>query len=758
LPEYTHSFYQDESARSQFHENSVEVANFVDKRPVSESLEDTPAAVTNAGRPVQSAKQEASSQVSKRAKLKSVKSLRVDTGRNRDRSSTWSYSFQKEDQKDIVVCSQNCGTECAACIALFDILECEGSHQKEEMIAEEKGHIDAPASITMEGNKKELANPENYIPQESFDERSEKSLGLLHPLELSQPVLENTSVSEVKLNGSTTLNLEGSILNNQNMSPWKVAKGPRGCQFEGTTCENPFGNLDTIGFQGNEENSPLDKENITPYVAGNIITERSGSFQKEDQKDIAVCFQNCGTECATCIALFGISECEGSHQKEEVIAEEKGHIDAPASITMEGNKRELANPENYIPQESFDERSEKSLGLLHPLELSQPVLENNSVPELKLNGSTTLNLEGSILNNENMSPWKVAEGPGDCQFECTACENPFGNLDTIGFQGNEENSPLDKENITPNVSANIITERSNRSLKPIISAELMDSISPFHLEPDISSEKENSMLNIGSEMKSNEPTSEKLSSLISADTKLQQNQESMAVSNLEFKGDILLDRDNSVLTSGKYGVISPVKQEDKFSDKEIVTPASRDRKLNVRRVLGSRIDDSVSAEKTSNMSIQKRECNELPAKSKGFHTVDDDVFYSDKENLTPVSSRGAKARKCLPKNLTTISDADQDQEAFFSDKENLTPLSSARKTKDMSENRARIESVITKKRVADRHPFQTLVSNSPLRPTSSLDCNCAVSGVIGVRLEDELDKVSVSYCKDFCLYSSFLHI
>jgi hypothetical protein len=555
LPEYTHSFYQDESALSQFHENSVEVANFVDKRPVSESLEDTPAAMTNAGRPVQSAKQAASSQVSKRAKLKSVKSLRVDTGRNRDRSSTLSYSFQKEDQKDIAVCSQNCGTECAACIALFGISECEGSHQKEEMIAEEKGHIDAPASITMEGNKKKLANPENYIPQ----------------------------------------------------------------------------------------------------------------------------------------------------------------------------------------QVSFDERSEKSLGLLHPLELFQPVLENTSVPEVKLNGSTTLNLEGSILNNENMSPWKVAKGPGDCQFEGTTCENPFGNLDNIGFQGNEENSPLDKENITPYVSGNIITERSNRGLKPIISAELMDSISPFHLEHDIFSEKENSMLDIGSE-----PTSENLSPLISGDTKLQQNQESMPISNLEFIGDIRLDRENSVYASGKYGVISPVKKEDMLLDKENVTPASQDLKLSVRRVLGSRIDDSVSAEKTSNMSIQKRECNELPAKSKGFHTVDDYVFYSDKENLTPVSSRGAKARKCLPKNLTTISD-DQDQEAFFSDKENLTPLSSARKTKDMSENRSRIESVITKKRFADRHPFQTLVSNSPLRPTSSLDSNCAVSGDIGVRLEDELDKVSVSY-------------
>jgi len=58
----------------------------------------------------------------------------------------------------------------------------------------------------------------------------------------------------------------------------------------------------------------------------------------------------------------------------------------------------------------------------------------------------------------------------------------------------------------------------------------------------------------------------------------------------------------------------------------------------------------------------------------------------------------------------------------------LTPLSSAaQKTRDVSENRVRVESAITKKRVADRIPLQTLLSNSPLRPASSLDCNCAVA-------------------------------
>jgi len=73
----------------------------------------------------------------------------------------------------------------------------------------------------------------------------------------------------------------------------------------------------------------------------------------------------------------------------------------------------------------------------------------------------------------------------------------------------------------------------------------------------------------------------------------------------------------------------------------------------------------------------------------------------------------------------------------------LTPLSSAaRKTRDVSENRVQVESAITKKRVADRIPLQTLLSNSPLRPASSLDCNCAIAkpdvtaGDLAIKLED----------------------
>ena len=86
----------------------------------------------------------------------------------------------------------------------------------------------------------------------------------------------------------------------------------------------------------------------------------------------------------------------------------------------------------------------------------------------------------------------------------------------------------------------------------------------------------------------------------------------------------------------------------------------------------------------------------------------------------------------------------------------MTPLSSAaRKTRDVSENRVQVESAITKKRVADRIPFQTLLSNSPLRPASSLDCNCAVAGPadiaagdLAIKLEDKLNNIAVSLCKD----------
>uniref|UniRef100_A0A8R7TR09 Uncharacterized protein n=1 Tax=Triticum urartu TaxID=4572 RepID=A0A8R7TR09_TRIUA len=171
--------------------------------------------------------------------------------------------------------------------------------------------------------------------------------------------------------------------------------------------------------------------------------------------------------------------------------------------------------------------------------------------------------------------------------------------------------------------------------------------------------------------------------------------EFLLMSDQDLNTDIILDKENSVLASGKYNAgISPAKQGNLFPDKN-VAPASRDLKRIVGKVLGSRMDSLVSAEYTSNRNNHQ---------SQRSHTVDDGTSYSDKENLTPISTGDMKARRCLPKNLFQV-DADQDQEAFCSDKENSTPVSSiSQKTMDMSENRTRIESAITKRRVEDRLP------------------------------------------------------
>ncbi|KAF8731028.1 hypothetical protein HU200_016908 [Digitaria exilis] len=400
----------------------------------------------------------------------------------------------------------------------------------------------------------------------------------------------------------------------------------------------------------------------------------SYGFQKEDENEIHVSSQSCGMECTACIALFGISDYERAEQKEEMIAEDKGHMNPPDSITMEGSKRE-SNTENHAPQDFKDDAfSDKEIPQWNAATVN---MESEPVSET---------LERS-LSNEKMAPNKIAEGP---ELDSQICGNLFDNLNTEEI---EEICQLDKENITPYVSGNIIMDSSHIGLKPTISQELMDSISPLNLDHDNFSENENCMLDSGNQMKPNEPVSENLSPLTPADRELQiSKMEYMPISHLEFKDGILLDRENSVLAPGKYETISPVRQEDLSSDKENVTPASKVKPV-VRRVLGSRMDNSVSSKNTSN----KEKCNGLSAKSEKIHTVDHDVFYSDKENLTPASSRGMKASNCLPKNL--IFDTDQDQEAFCSDKENMTPQSSAaRKTRDTSENRARVESAITKKR------------------------------------------------------------
>lgn len=628
LPESAHSDSLKESSLSHFYENREGV---VEEKIASESsvtVSVGSSTVQAAIAPVQSDKQNASGTMSRRAKLKSVKSLRIDTGR---RSRTLSNSHQKEAQYENLVCSQNCNGECAACMVLFDNSDVKEAKEKEKMIASEKEHMNPHVldSITIEGNQ------EVPIP----------------------------------------LNLE----------------------------------------HADKENSVL-------------------NFSKESEQN----------------DIFS----ENSIPQDSFDAKQQMRLETPYSVSPLVSSVHMESYE-AVPENPFTH--DIAAGYM------------NSHQEMKHDGLFHLKLDGDLSNKEKMSQNKIdAE---DC----------------------EESSLMDKENTTPLVSGNIIIERIQLMLKPTSSQELMDSISPLNLEHDKFSDSENSVLNTAKKMKSNELTSENPFPLMSVET------EFMLMSDQDLKNDSILDKENSVQAPGKYnaaispakqgdlfpdenvppasrdlksiagkvlgprmdgsvsavytssrsihqgecselsseyGAVSPVRQQDIFSDKENVTPASRGLKSIGREVLGSRMDSSVSAQYTPNRSIDIQKCNDLSSKSKRFHTVDDEVFYSDKENLTPISTGGMKARRCLPKNLFQV-EADQDQEAFCSDKENSTPVSSvAEKTRDMSENRARIESAITKKRVEDRLPFQTLLSNSPLRPTSSFDCTQAN---FSIRLEDELN-------------------
>ena len=216
---------------------------------------------------------------------------------------------------------------------------------------------------------------------------------------------------------------------------------------------------------------------------------------------------------------------------EEMIAEVKGHMDPPASIAMERNKKEPT--ENYVWQDSVDAKLQKrpgffdsallciskkfQNGMLLLLVRNEPVPENLVTPEMKHDGLVHLNLEGSLSNKENMVANKIAEDSENYQLDSTNCGR------------NEEISPLDKENITPNVSGNIVMERSRIGLKSTISQGLMDSISPLNLDHDHFPVNENSMLKAGNQMKSNVPVFENLSPLTPVDKKMSEVPDGMDV-------------------------------------------------------------------------------------------------------------------------------------------------------------------------------------------------------------------------------------
>ncbi|KAG8088885.1 hypothetical protein GUJ93_ZPchr0011g28263 [Zizania palustris] len=802
MPEPANFIPLEEFSLARFDENSEgEIEEIlIGENPVihfvhSSITQAMPTTVTDAGRSLQSDKKDTSSAMPQKAKLKSVKTLHIDTGRNKERISPLSYNYQKEqeNQNENTLCSQNCGIECEVCKVLFNDSYVRESEEKENIISD-KDHLNLDVSDrTIMDGKQEGANSlesketVHYVPPLNLEE---SSFPIFH---------ENTGgeIEEKLIGENPVIHFVHSSITQA--MPTTVTDAGRSLQSDRKDTSNAMPRMTKLkSVKTLHIDTGRNKERISPL---------NYNYQKEqeNQNENHLCSPNCGIECEFFKVLFNDS-CVREYEEKENIISDKGHLnlDVSDSIMIDGNQEGanslesketvqyvpplnleyviFSDKENSIlnvaketshndfiyfnpdPQDSVCAKPLKISELSHfvsPLvfkddafelgatvhvESSEPIPENpfmqnifdentNSDKDTKHDGLSPHNFDGSFSSHKNSAQCKIFVVSEDCEFEGTNHDILFENLDIKGTEENEESSPLDKENM--------ITERSQLRLKPTtISQELMDCISPLNLEHNFS-DNENSMLSTGKQAKSNELISENLIPKISVDAKLQKSQaEFMSISHLDFSDGIITDKENLVLCNEKYDAISPVRQGDLFPDKENVTPASRDLKHIGRKVLGSRMDNSLPTGYSSNRRIHRHGSNELSAKSKVCHTVDDDVFYSDKENLTPVSSGGIKVRRCHPKSLTM--DADQDQEAFFSDKENLTPVSSApQKTNDLSENRARMESAITKKRVFDRLPFQTLLSNSPLRHTSSLDCIEANTRAVDVaiKLENELNNV-----------------
>uniref|UniRef100_A0ACD5X8C2 Uncharacterized protein n=1 Tax=Avena sativa TaxID=4498 RepID=A0ACD5X8C2_AVESA len=796
LPESAHSNSLKESSLSYCYENKEGVVEekIVTENSVTESVGSS--TIQAAGTPVQSDKQNVSGTMPRKAKLKSVKSLCIDTGR---RSRTLSYSYQKEEaQYENLVCSQNCKGECAACMVLFDNSDVKEAVEKENMIAPEKGHMNPHVldSITIQGNQevpiplnlehsdKENSVPnfaketeqhdifsENTIPQDSFDAKLQmrpetpdsvsplvfkygtftsqiQQLDSTVHMESCEAVPENpftqdiaggntNNHQEMKHDGLSHLQFDAGLPNKEKMSQNKIAV--ENCELEGTIFGSMLVNLDIEGkgTEEKEESSLMDKENTTPLVSGNIIYESSQLMLKPTSSQ----------ELMDSISPLNLEYDNFSDSENSVL-----------NIGKKLKSNELTS-ENCIPLMSV----ETEFMLMSDQDFENDIIlekENSVLAPGKYDAAISPGKQGDLFPDENAAPASRDLKPiagmvlgsrmdSSVSAECTSnrsihqreCSELSSEYDAIspGKQGDlfpDENMAPASRDLKP-IAGMVLGSRmdssvsaeytSNRSIHQRVCSELSseyDAISPGK-QGDLFPDE-----NVAPASRELKPIAgmvlgSRMDSSVSAEYTSNQS---------------IHQRECSELSS-EYDATSPIRQQDIFPDKENVTPAFRGPKSIGREVLGSRMVSSVSAEYTPNRSIDKRKCNGLSSKSNGFHTVDDEVFYSDKENLTPVSTGGMKVRRCLPKNLFLV-DADQDQEAFCSDKENSTPVSSvAQKTRDMSENRARIESAITKKRVEDRLPFQTLLSNSPLRPTSSFDCTQANARAtdFSIRLEDELN-------------------
>ena len=459
IPEFADLFALEESSVPEFddsREGRIE-GNLIEENHVIYSVESSItqpmlATVEDAGRSVKSGEKDTSN--ARRSKLKSVKTLRIETGRSKERITPLSYSYQKEEnQNENPICSQNCGIECEACMVLFN-----NSYVGE---AEEKEKMNILDRIMMEENQEQT----NHLQSKEF-------VHYVAPLNLDYETFsdnENCVLSVAKETEHNDFN-------------------PVNCISQDSVCENP------------QKISEL-LHSVSPLV-----------FKGDDFTDSKI-----------------LQLCASVH-------------------------KELSGPilENPFMQDISDENT-------------------NSNKDTGHEGLTLLNLDATLTSNENFAQSKIFVAPEDSESEGTINENLFEISNMKGNEENEENSPWDKENITPFVSGDIIVERSQLRLKPTtISQELMDSISPLNLEHNDFSDDENSILSIGEQMNSNELIAKNLIPLTSVDANMQKSHAGfMPIAHLDFKDSILTDEETSVLSPEKYDTISPVRQGNLFPDKRM---------------------------------------------------------------------------------------------------------------------------------------------------------------------------------------------
>lgn len=182
-------------------------------------------------------------------------------------------------------------------------------------------------------------------------------------------------------------------------------------------------------------------------------------------------------------------------------------------------------------------------------------------------------------------------------------------------------------------------------------------------------------------------------------------------------------------------VVTSERDDEMFgSDKENLTPG---------------ISTGQKIQEKSYRMLQRSPFNTITASN-----VVEGVFDSDKENRTPEIPREMKSKK--PNFGSHMKVVDEEDEAFPSDKENLTPqVSFSQEAKEISsKSSARIEREMMSRKGAERIPLQTLFENSSSRKgsfvndveTNTSDDNCtSVNHTQGTGDEVNCYFVSSSY-------------